>query len=152
MNPTLLKLIWLARLAAFDVFWEEDVPSAAVVLAIIEHESRGNPRVCLNEKNGSSSRGLMMWNRPHSRCTPEDNERYAADFDPARNIRRGVFLLAWQAQWSRQHPCPPNPTKKERKHCAEGDPLALYAGRGPEAQEFARTIRAMVKAMLEERP
>jgi hypothetical protein len=52
-------------MAMFDLYWEIDVPSPAIVLAIIEHESRGNAEKCVNEKNGSSSWGLMQINHPH---------------------------------------------------------------------------------------
>ncbi len=126
----LVKLIALAQLSASHLFWRLDVPNTSVVLAIIEHESRGNPRVCKNEANGSSSRGLMMLNHPRSRCSPEDDARYASDYNPARNIMRGVWLLAYQSEW-------------HRERALTGDPLGLYAGRGPRAVAFAKEIREL---------
>jgi hypothetical protein len=77
----LAALILSAQVAAARMFEARDIPSAAVVAAIIEHESRGQARACKDEANGSSSRGLMMINRPHSRCNEADNARFAADFD-----------------------------------------------------------------------
>jgi hypothetical protein len=127
----LAALILSAQVAAARMFEARDIPSAAVVAAIIEHESRGQARACKDEANGSSSRGLMMINRPHSRCNEADNARFAADFDAGRNVRYGVWLLAFQAEWCRS-----------RGH--GHDHLSHYAGRGERARKFAREIRVMV--------
>jgi soluble lytic murein transglycosylase-like protein len=127
------ELILSAQLAAARTFEARDIPSRAVVEAIIEHESQGRARLCKDEANGSSSRGLMQINRPNSRCTAEDNARFAADFDPARNVRHGVWLLAFQSRWHREH--------DHNTH----DVLVHYCGRGKRAHRFAEEIRAMVR-------
>lgn len=128
----LSDVIMIARLSAARSFDASDVPSAAMVMAIIEHESRARPRLCVNEPNGSSSRGLMQINRPHSRCVPEDDRRFALDYDPLFNVRYGVWLLTFQKKWHREHQ-------------RTGDPLALYAGRGDAAKKFAIEIHATIK-------
>lgn len=123
--------VLLARLAVAEEFDPRDVPEPSIVLAIIEHETRGNATLCVNEADGSSSRGLMQRNRKHSRCCAEDDARFAADYDPRKSIAHGVWLLAFQAAWHR--------TKGHTGH----DCLEHYAGRGPLAVKFARDVRAL---------
>lgn len=132
-------LIFLARSHALTAYDAADVPAASVVEAIIEHESRGRARLCVNEHDGSSSRGPMQLNRKHSRCCPEDDARFAADYDPRSNIERGVRLLAFQAAWARLHDY-------------RGDALELYAGRGPAARRFAHEIRELARELEAEGP
>lgn len=124
-------IIFSARLHAAEQFEQRDVPSAAIVAAVISHESRGQAHKCLDEKDGSSSRGLMMVNRKHSRCCAEDDARFAADYDPRRNVRYGVWLLAFQSRWHR-----------EKGHTGHPS-LVHYAGRGPAAERFAKEIIEM---------
>lgn len=133
-------VIMSARIHAASVFEARDVPSAAIVAAVISHESRGNPHKCVDEKDGSSSRGLMQLRRPNSRCCPADDERFAADFDPIANVRYGVWLLAFQSRWHR-----------EKKHT--GHPgLIHYAGRGPAAERFAKEIIDMAATIEAQGP
>lgn len=113
-------------------FWEVDVPPTSIVLAIIEHESQGNERLCKDETDGSSSRGLMQINRKHSKC---GDEQWEKDFSPWRNIRIAVFTLAIQSKWHRE--C----------HHNGHDPLIHYAGKGPKAVEFAKEIRRIADAI-----
>lgn len=115
--------ILAAQLNAARHFEQRDVPSRARVAAIIEHESRGRVRTCKDEADGSSSRGLMAINRKHSRCGIDD-ARFEADYDPQRNIRIGVYLLALQSEWCRKH-----------KHTGH-DSLMHYAGKGKLALKF----------------
>lgn len=107
-----------------------DVPAPALVLAVIEHESRGLAHVCA-EHGGGSSRGPMQIWRAESRCTPEDDLRFRADYEPATNIREGVGILIADARY-------------ERRHCRGAhDLLVHYAGKGPAARRAAREIRVL---------
>lgn len=110
-------------------------PSIETVVAIIEHESHGDPKVCRDEDDGSSSRGLMQINHKDSRCDEEGDRRYARDYDPEFNVRMGIKILAKQHQWHLLHCKHPH------------DILTHYAGTGPQAAAFARDIRRRAKQL-----
>lgn len=110
-----------------------DRPTEEVVAAIIFHESRGQAHTCRNEDDGSSSRGLMEINRKGSRCDEDGDRRYAADYDPATNVREGVQRLAMQHAWHLVHCKHPH------------DALTHYAGSGPAAVRFAKDIRRIAR-------
>ena len=105
-----------------------------VVAAIIEHESRGNPHAC-REDRGGSSRGLMQIWHPRSRCTAADDARFDAEYSAGQNVGIALRLLAAQRAWHVQHCRHPH------------DPLEHYAGRGPDARRFARDIRRRARQL-----
>jgi len=104
-----------------------DIPEVKTILAIIEHESRGHVHTCREDKGGAS-RGLMQIWRPNSRCNEADS---AEDYNPVLNIQRGMWTLAIQSRW-------------HREHCkTEHDSLMHYCGKGPKCMRFAQEIREM---------
>jgi hypothetical protein len=108
---------------------------------IIEHESRGRSFVCREDKGGAS-RGLMQVWRPHSYCASEDapdDPRYGADYDPATNVREGVYRLATNAKAELRH----HPRHEGKRKRVEGyDSLEHYAGStGITGKRFARWVR-----------
>lgn len=107
----------------------QDRPSEEVVVAIIEHESHGDPRLCKNENDGSSSRGLMQINHKDSRCDDAGDAMYEHDYNPWHNVAEGIQILATQHAWHLTHCKHPH------------DVLEHYAGTGPLAKKFARDIR-----------
>lgn len=124
-----------ARRAAAREFGSRHVPAPELVAAIIRHESAGRVRACHEDVDGGSSRGLMQLERPASRCTAEDDARFARDYDPAGNVRAGVRLLALQSRWHARH------------HHRDHDPLVHYAGRGPAARRAAREFRRIAREL-----
>jgi hypothetical protein len=110
------------------------VVDQATIAAIIEHESHGDTRAC-REDDGGSSRGLMQLWRPNSKCSPEDDARFAADYEAGSNVRAALRLLVKQRDW-------------HRKHCRHPhDVLEHYAGKGPSAKQFARDIRRRAREL-----
>lgn len=100
-----------------------------IVAAIIEHESHGNPALCVDEPDGSSSRGVMQINHKDAHCDAAGDRKYGNEYDPAVNVRLGIRLLGTQLKW-------------HRKHCHHPhDALEHYAGSGPAARDFARYVR-----------
>jgi hypothetical protein len=130
-GPAVLALVLAAHSWAISRY-DVEAPSVVRILAIIRHESGGNERACADEPDGSSSRGFMMIRRPHSRCAPEDDARFAADYDPAANIREGIARLVAARRYERRHRC----------HRRVGY-LVHYAGAGPAAERAAREIQAL---------
>ena len=111
-----------------DQYENRDIPVPAIVMAIIEHETRGNPNKCFNELNGSSSWGLMQINHPHSRC---EDGLFKKELEPKKNIYLGIKLLTQQSKY-------------HREKCHTGhDPLMHYAGKGKAAMNFAKDIRIL---------
>lgn len=104
-------------------------PTEENAAAIIEHESHGNPTLCVDEPDGSSSRGLMQLNHKDAHCDAEGDKKYGREYDAATNVWLGIRLLGKQLKWHRQHCNHPH------------DPLEHYAGTGPKAKEFARYVR-----------
>ena len=68
-------------------------PSAALVVAVIAHESGGLPGACANDRRGGSARGLMQVRRPRSRCRMmRADPLYGIEHNVAEGVR---ILIAW---------------------------------------------------------
>lgn len=107
-------------------------PDPYIALAIAKHESGFEPGACNDEKDGSSSWGLMQINHKDSRCA---DGLFARELDPGVNVALGVRLLSSQHDW-------------HLKHCTHPhDVLVHYAGTGPDAYRFARDIRRMARTL-----
>lgn len=111
------------------------VPDQYIALAIAEHESDLDPRVCKNETDGSSSRGLMQLNHKGVSCASSE---YDAEYEPATNIRKGMRLLSLQYEY-------------HQKHCRHPhDVLTHFAGSGPIAVRFATWVRRRARKLRKE--
>jgi hypothetical protein len=110
-------------------------PPDTVIVAIIEHESRGYIARCREDKGGSS-RGLMQPWHADSKCDEAGDRKYAMDYDPAFNVGFAVRLLVLQKAW-------------HRKHCGHSkhDALMHYAGKGPKAKQFAKDIQKRAREL-----
>lgn len=106
-----------------------------IALAIAEHESELDPRVCKDESDGSSSRGLMQLN--HKGVTCASNE-YDIEYDPAVNVRRAMRLLTKQKEYHAAHCVHPH------------DVLTHFAGSGPVAVRFAEWVRHRARELRKE--
>ena len=100
MTPSALVLKTLAPWMAliFSTATAAHVDPATLG-AIVFLESRGQPHLVSEERNGSCSVGLGMVNVPD--CDPV---RISALQDPAFNLRAAALALRANQRWCRRHP------------------------------------------------
>lgn len=129
-SVVIFRLVITLHAAAVAHYGARDVPSEELVLAVIQHESRGDPDAC-REDQGGASFGLMQPWFPHARCDLDGFAEHSDALEPSMNIMIGINRLVNARRWHRRV-C-------KRRH----DFLAHYAGRGPAADRAAREIRRM---------
>lgn len=109
-------------------------PDPYVLTAIAIHESAGEPYVCRDEENGTSSWGLAQINIRGPHCdAPNDYAKLL--LEPEFNLREAARLLREQRKYHLRHCVHPH------------DVLEHYAGAGKSARIFARDIRRLARKL-----